>query len=49
MTKQDTRKLPRIAVDAIRIKVMQAVVNEGISQNRRPALRSPGQSSEYMA
>lgn len=32
MTKQDTRKLPRVAAEAVRMKVVNAVVNEGMSQ-----------------
>jgi transposase len=32
MPKHDTRKLPRIAVEAIRIKTVRAVVDQGMSQ-----------------
>ena len=38
MTKQDTRKLPRVAVEAIRIRVIRAVVNEGVSQKEAARL-----------
>ena len=45
MIKQDTRKLPRIAAEAIRMKVVNAVANEGMSQNEAARIFAVTQTS----
>jgi transposase len=45
MTKQDTRKLPRVAAEALRYKAVNAVVNQGMRQKEAARIFEVTQTS----